>query len=78
MRHEKRTRWYLIQCDLAGCDRYTVVHPVLGEDDHPLDWFFIKPPTYWRGPELSFCSAEHRDLFVGNVIRPQLGAGDGG
>jgi len=77
MREQRRTFWYLIKCDLETCVAYTVVHPALGEDDHPLGWLFIKPPRYWRGPELAFCSEEHRDRFVGDVVRPQLGDGGG-
>lgn len=76
MRNEKRSRWFLITCDHDGCDLMTTVHPALFEEDEPRDWFFIKPPRYWRGPALSFCSQLHRDAFVGSVVQPQLTSGE--
>lgn len=76
MKHEKRSHWFLITCDLDSCDSYAVTHPALFEPDEPAGWYFISPPRYWKGPKLAFCSQEHRDLFVGNVVRPQLTAGE--
>lgn len=75
MKAEKRSHWFLITCDLETCPMATTVHPALYEELEPVGWFFIKPPKFWRGPDLSFCTQEHRDLFVGNVVRPQLVTG---
>jgi len=75
MKEERRSHWYVIRCDLDGCTSYTVTHPALEEPDEPAGWWFISPPRYWKGPKLAFCSQEHRDTFVGNVVRPQLTAG---